>query len=317
MKSTDEDDEDTLLRAQRVGKIEVTAAHGKGTFVGHAHDQASALPNNGILPREVASRINASHYIQCVLYVRVRYSTTDHEHSYSMPCTPLQPSVAPQFVDTTLIGEIGYFEFHYGSMEALFHVDERLRVDPVAAAHPFNPRNNGLISSGARNAPELMPGAYPPAEFSAPKHTQRNYSLNANNINISTHSSAMGNGCNVTEAKNDLAKSPIFRITSTRYCHGINDSSRSAKSYMRPGPVRAEHTAVSSPLVHNEWLYAPDVMHHAANYSLLCPQSVFIDRHQTAIDKDGDFGSTASPVDHPLARAALLADSRGLGSVDH
>lgn len=62
----EEDYEDALLRAQRLGRIEVTVAHGKGVMVGRLYDAASALPNNGTLPGDLLSRINASHYIQYV-----------------------------------------------------------------------------------------------------------------------------------------------------------------------------------------------------------------------------------------------------------
>lgn len=76
---TDEEDyEDAVLRAQRLGKIEVTVAHGKGTMFARGYDAASALPNIDTLPGEILSRINATHYIQYVSRFRLGCSVTDH-----------------------------------------------------------------------------------------------------------------------------------------------------------------------------------------------------------------------------------------------
>lgn len=205
-------------------------------------------------------------------------------------------------------------------MEALYQADDRLQVDNAGSTHPFGSRNNGSVPAGARNAPDLVPGVYPLAKFSAPKPTQRASSLNDDNGNISAHSLVppvllpMHSQCGLRDGLDDLAKDPVSHVASLLNYHAVTGSNLSMDSIEYLDPVPTEHTTVPSSHAHSDWLYAPDVTHNVADYSLLCMQPA-IDRRQLTILKV-DFGTMASLADRQLARATLLADSRGLGFVD-
>lgn len=187
----------------------------------------------------------------------------------------------------------------------------------IAEANPFyGPLLQTSVPTLARPISGLIPGDYPPARFSAPRHAHRVSSLNVDanaNINFSAMLSSP-----IDKFQYEETPTP-FTLSSPPKHRARPVLNRSVHGLPPPPTLQTRYPGVPLHLIHNTLLStASNVAHASPRFTPINATSTTAERHNTTLQDEAQIIDAKSlPATHPFVRATTPAFGYGDEHIGH